>query len=148
MSREEFLALPEDRPMPRHQTLRDQGKLVRIFMTEADVLSGAARTKAAVSHRWVRHWHIDPDCTKLKKLNTILRESPDITHVWIDWACIPQKWKDDATEGRKTFVEQEEFNRTLANVLPYPRARRRARLAVLGGLCSSDRSSAAPRWCP
>jgi len=119
VGREDFLALAEERPMPRHQTLKQQGLLSRILLSEADVVSGAARRFGAVSHRWIKEWHTDPDAVKLRKIKEILRENPGVTHVWLDWACIPQRWRDDGTEGRTTFAEQREFTMTLANVLPY-----------------------------
>lgn len=120
IGRDELLNLPDDQPMPHHQTLKKQGKLELIHLSLADVVSGAAaKSKAAVSHRWVTRSHVDPHRVKLRKLKMIMQANPHITHVWMDWICTPQKWNDDGTEGRRTFEEQKEFKMTLANTLSY-----------------------------
>jgi hypothetical protein len=62
----EFMRMPVDKPLPRHQDLRDMGLLVKRNMTVEDVLSGRfVADTAAVSHRWPIPDHFDPDCTKV-----------------------------------------------------------------------------------
>jgi len=114
-----FLGLPDDRPMPCHQTLRDRGVLVRRSLAWEDIASGrVAENTAAVSHRWKEHRHPDPDMGKLRKLKIVLRSSANIEFLWIDWMCAPQKFRDDGSLGGRTAEESQEFDDILKSILP------------------------------
>jgi len=67
----------------------------------------------AVSHRWTRPHHPDPDCTKLRKLQKEL-EGSSIKLVWVDWVCAPQ-----SHGGGRTDEENIEFKQILENILPF-----------------------------
>jgi hypothetical protein len=120
ITREAFLQLPDDECLPRHQTLRAQGKLVRKFITMEDVVSGrVAKDTGAISHRWLKPFHVDPDRLKLQKIKGILLDNPTILFIWMDWVSLPQKHRDDGTIDRRSPREQMEFEVGLQNVLPY-----------------------------
>ncbi|CAK0804709.1 unnamed protein product [Prorocentrum cordatum] len=110
---EALMNMPRNKPMFRHQVLRDAGLLVKRTMTLEDVFAGRFVTHtAAVSHRWSDPEHFDPDGSKLSELRGILAKSPSIKSVWIDWACAPQ-WLG----GGRTEEEEEEFRLILENTL-------------------------------
>jgi hypothetical protein len=112
---DQFMRMPVDKPLPRHQELRDMGLLVKQEMTVDDVLSGRfAADTAAVSHRWLIPDHFDPECAKVTKLQEILTATPAIKFLWIDWVCAPQ-WHG----GGRTDEEEEEFRLILENILPF-----------------------------
>ena len=112
---DEILRWPADKPLPRHQELRDMGKLVKFRMDIEDVLSGQfAVDKAAVSHRWTIPEHFDPECVKLRKLQEVLTSTPSIRYIWIDWVCAPQ-WHG----GGRSDAEEAEFRLILENILPF-----------------------------
>jgi len=112
--------LPDDQPLPRHQTLRDAGMLVRLYITRQDVISGKARRgKGVVSHRWSQRNHIDPDCVKLRKLKDILRNDPSIEYLWLDWISIPQTCINVGAEGGYTAEGKAELDLTMKSVLSY-----------------------------
>jgi hypothetical protein len=110
---DQFLLLPSNRPIPRHQVLRDMGVLVKRQMNIEDVVAGKFMDSAAVSHRWTTPDHPDPDCTKLRKLQKELAGS-SIKYLWLDWTCAPQ-WHG----GGRSDEEDREFRRTLENILPF-----------------------------
>jgi hypothetical protein len=112
---DEFMRMPVDKPLPRHQELRDMGLLVKRTMTAEDVLSGRfVADTAAVSHRWPVPEHFDPDCTKMAKLREVLTSNPSIKNLWVDWICAPQ-WHG----GGRTDEEEKEFSLILENILPF-----------------------------
>jgi hypothetical protein len=110
---DQFLQLPSNKPIPRHQVLRDSGVLVKRQMSIEDVVAGKFMDSAAVSHRWTTPEHPDPDCMKLRKLQKELTGS-SIQYLWLDWACAPQ-WHG----GGRNDEEESEFRRTLENILPF-----------------------------
>ncbi|CAK0889420.1 unnamed protein product [Prorocentrum cordatum] len=111
----EIMRMPVDAPIPRHQTCRDMGLLVKRRIDIDDVLSGNLRVDtAAVSHRWPVPEHFDPQCTKLSKLQEVLPRTPSIKWLWIDWICAPQ-WHD----GGRTDEEEVEFKMILKHILPF-----------------------------
>jgi hypothetical protein len=110
---DKFLQMPSDRPLPRHQVLRDMGVLVKRQMTIEDVVAGKFLDSAAISHRWITPEHPDPECTKLRKLQKELSGS-SVKYLWLDWTCAPQ-WMC----GGRTEEEEIEFRRTLENILPF-----------------------------
>jgi hypothetical protein len=111
----EFMRMPADKPLPRHQELRDKGLLVKREMNIQGVLAGTySADTAAISHRWTVPEHADPDCAKVLKLQTILKDSPSIEYLWMDWACAPQ-WHG----GGRTDEEETEFRLILENILPF-----------------------------
>lgn len=111
----EVMRMPADRPLPRHQDCRDRGILVKRRMDIDGVFSGQfSCDTAAVSHRWTKPEHFDPDCTKLRKLQEILKDFPSIQFLWIDWVCAPQ-WHG----GGRTDEEEAEFRTILENILPF-----------------------------
>jgi len=110
---DKFLQLPSNRPIPRHQELRDLGVLVKRQMNIEDVISGKFMDSAAISHRWTTPEHPDPDCAKLRKLQEELTGS-SIRYLWLDWTCAPQ-WMG----GGRNDDEEREFRRTLENILPF-----------------------------
>ena len=112
---DEFMRMPVDKPLPRHQELRDMGLLVKRKMTVEDVMSGRfAADTAAVSHRWLTPEHFDPECAKIQKLRQVMLSNPSIQFLWVDWVCAPQ-WHG----GGRTDEEEEEFRLILENILPF-----------------------------
>jgi hypothetical protein len=110
-----IMHMPADKPLPRHQDLRDMGFLVKRNMNIDDVFAGKfAVDTAAVSHRWPVPDHFDPDCTKLRKLQDILTYNPSVKYLWIDWVCAPQ-WHG----GGRSDDEDKEFRQILENILPF-----------------------------
>ncbi|CAK0830364.1 unnamed protein product [Prorocentrum cordatum] len=110
-----LMSMPRNKPVFRHQVLRDLGLLVKRTMTLEDVFGGRfVADTAAVSHRWPEPEHFDPNGSKLCELQDILAKSPSIKFVWIDWVCAPQ-WHG----GGRTDEEEEEFRMILENILPF-----------------------------
>jgi len=101
--------------LPPHQVLRERNVLVKRDMRIEDVIGGKfVADTVAVSHRWLTPEHFDPDCIKLEKLQEVLEGLPHIEYVWIDWACVPQKYFFELNAE-----ETEECDLVWANVLPF-----------------------------
>ncbi|CAK0893075.1 unnamed protein product [Prorocentrum cordatum] len=111
---EAFMKIPRNKPIPRHQVLRDAGLLVKRTMALEDVLAGRfVADTAALSHRWLGPGHFDPECSNLCELQDMLAKIPSIKFLWVDWVCAPQ-WHG----GGRTAEEEEEFGLVVKNVLP------------------------------
>jgi hypothetical protein len=117
----EIMQMPPNVPLPRHQVWRDRGSLVKRRMTMEDVSSGRfVHDTVAVSHRWPTQEHFDPEASKVRKLQEILRGAPSIQYLWIDWVCAPQ-WHgaEEGSRAGRTDEEEAEFRTILENILPY-----------------------------
>jgi len=67
-----------------------------------------ADTTVAVSHRWEHKDVPDRTGAQARALKEYLVRRPEVTHVWVDWCCLPQ--------GTRTPHEKAEFDRMLAQV--------------------------------
>ena len=70
------------------------GNLVEDKFTRNDI--------AFVSHRWLRRDHPDDaEGSKLKHLQMLARQHPEIRAWWVDFLCVPQTTKDQAAAANR-----------------------------------------------
>ena len=105
-----------DAALPRMQTLRDEGKLVRkqIDLAAAFAGEGIVKQLLFVSHRWEEKGVPDVKGEQLKAMQAYLRAEPTVEYVWYDFSCMAQKESEDV-DGR-TPTEKEEFSLMLAAI--------------------------------
>ena len=86
------------------------GALISVRASEGELLRGDAMARfRVVSHRWEDPDHPDPDGTKVKELQTFLKDNQDVEGIWADYPCLPQ--------GRaRTDEEKRYFDQALRNM--------------------------------
>ena len=94
---------------PSWRELFDQGALEQIELNINDLLvQEPTEGLYILSHRWESKDHPFPvGSEKISKLLTLLDETPEIKHLWIDYACLPQ--------GERSGPEKEFFKTSLEN---------------------------------
>jgi len=102
--------------MSRMQTLRDEGKLVKMAIKISDAFKGVGTiTKVLfVSHRWEMPGMPDGEGVQLTAIQAHLAAHPDIEYIWYDYSCMAQKESEEA-DGRSA-ADKQEFGLMLAAI--------------------------------
>ena len=106
--------------LPRMQDLKrsEPHVLVEEMITLQGALGGEyEETHLAVSHRWELRNTPDEDGSQMREVRRYLHKHKRITHVWIDYCCMPQAGPDENGDMmERTEPEQQYFERVLSLV--------------------------------
>ena len=111
VTREHVLSIKRGERIGNFQALRQiPGALISVRASEGELLRGDAMARfRVVSHRWEDPDHPDPDGTKVKELQTFLKESQDVEGIWADYPCLPQG-------NNRSDEEQRYFDQALRDM--------------------------------
>lgn len=128
----DILTSQSEATFPSCRELFERGALDIFPLTVSDLLEGYCQTGLhIVSHRWETPEHpFPPNSEKLSVLAGVLEQHPDITHVWIDYACLPQ-WP-------RSPVEDSFFAASLSSIVFLFLTQRV--IVMIDQMCKSPRS--------